>query len=631
MPPLSPRLSSQFPPSAAYSILALKADAQSTHGSKAAPPPIDPGVFRSVLNVRRLVEEATDLAVRAACGLSSAALNSMSSGFGGAHAYGMGNIFGDVPSAKAKNGGRSVAMSPTRAHRLRALAVQRLAQAYKADEIAASVMVMQGATSLDDIAGRVLAVDPTDLDAQYVHFFHEKIPSRQLAEHTTTELLDSLIAAQPQRLEYFRTRGIVHCFREEYTKAVRDFTHALKETRAARKARTQHSVAQQQQQQHGAARQHASDCATKRKKGAGSPKVNSNGRAPVDGTAVAVDTDGLPNGACTTPLAPHPSAAPDAPDPMEPQLLFLRGAAYLAQAVSTVERAILELENVRKPPIGDGCDLRLTHIANGRYGGLELGHPDGPLGQRGGTKALAYIQRFASDAAMRESVVGLARKAMRDFERFLAHFDSLPAGQLGLSDDSRLGAVVLVDKNTSPPLAFTTYHPLLVEAHFSCLVALMLLGDCNGINIALARARALVDGLEGYPVFLPARSMAQAEFIEACGRLKSGWANGKTPSATTSPRETSAGSRLDAIRTMLQSLALDTSTENNAGAEGSSLNFPLHGPRVDVLLAWLGAVYLPELDSEADAERVLVIGPTPGSAPNSKLLPGPAGEAQGSD
>jgi hypothetical protein len=54
--------------------------------------------------------------------------------------------------------GRTTAMSAMRVHRLRALAVQRLAAAYKADEIAASVMVMQGASALDDIAERVLKV-----------------------------------------------------------------------------------------------------------------------------------------------------------------------------------------------------------------------------------------------------------------------------------------------------------------------------------------------------------------------------------------------------------------------------------------------------------------------------------------
>lgn len=90
-------------------------------------------------------------------------------------------------------------MSAMRIHRLRALAVQKLAAAYKTDEIASSVMVMQGGSVFDEIAERVLKngvsyisrlllrvanecstrrIDPHDVDARYVHFFHEKIPSR---------------------------------------------------------------------------------------------------------------------------------------------------------------------------------------------------------------------------------------------------------------------------------------------------------------------------------------------------------------------------------------------------------------------------------------------------------------------
>jgi hypothetical protein len=131
--------------------------------NQAVPPPIDPGVFRSVTNIRRLIDEASDLAVRAASGLSAAALGSMRSG-GGSIAYNGNNPWvtaqslGLNPIGDQGGNGRSVAMSSTRVHRLRALAVNRLASAYKADEIAASVMVMQGASALDDIAERVLKV-----------------------------------------------------------------------------------------------------------------------------------------------------------------------------------------------------------------------------------------------------------------------------------------------------------------------------------------------------------------------------------------------------------------------------------------------------------------------------------------
>lgn len=47
-------------------------------------------------------------------------------------------------------------MSAMRVHKLRALAVQKLAAAYRTDEIASSVMVMQGGSVFDDIAERVL-------------------------------------------------------------------------------------------------------------------------------------------------------------------------------------------------------------------------------------------------------------------------------------------------------------------------------------------------------------------------------------------------------------------------------------------------------------------------------------------
>ena len=127
---------------------------------KAIPPPIDPGVFRSVTTIRRHIDEAAELSVRAASGLSAAALGSMRGGgvssmnnsaWAAAQSLGL-NPMGD------NSGGRNVAMSAMRVHRLRALAVQKLAQAYKTDEIASSVMVMQGGSVFDDVAERVLKV-----------------------------------------------------------------------------------------------------------------------------------------------------------------------------------------------------------------------------------------------------------------------------------------------------------------------------------------------------------------------------------------------------------------------------------------------------------------------------------------
>jgi hypothetical protein len=155
---------------------------------------------------------------------------------------------------------------------------------------------------------------------------------RQLAESTTTQVLDELIAAQPQRLELYRTRGIVHCFRDEYSQATKDFTHALKEARAVRKAKVAHHNSYSQPESR----------SKNNKKKKGSNKTN--GQAPPSGTSVAAEptsdsVDGEP------PLL-HPSALPDAPDPIEPQLLFLRGAAYLQHAVFLIEEAVLKLEGI---------------------------------------------------------------------------------------------------------------------------------------------------------------------------------------------------------------------------------------------------------------------------------------------
>jgi hypothetical protein len=66
------------------------------------------------------------------------------------------------------NGGRNPGMSANRVHRLRAIAVQKLAQAYKMDEIASSVMVMQGGSVFDDVAERVLKHGELNCNASVV-------------------------------------------------------------------------------------------------------------------------------------------------------------------------------------------------------------------------------------------------------------------------------------------------------------------------------------------------------------------------------------------------------------------------------------------------------------------------------
>jgi len=220
-----------------------------------------------------------------------------------------------------------------------------------------------------------------------------------------------------------------------------------------------------------------------------------------------------------------------------------------------VEERILKLEGIRKRISGEGAaELRLCYIQNGRYGRVEIGNPDGPLGRTDGPKLQAY-RGVLGDSAFREQIDGLLKKSIRDHERFLAHFDALetpPPRSSGDDDDSSVDGDDIVERaayafllsealrpgapGTPPPapppdaaVLFTTYHPLLVESHFSVLLCLLMLGDFAGLLRAFVRAATVVDGLEGYPIFLPPRSMAQVEFVETLERLAGGWRIGVQP------------------------------------------------------------------------------------------------------
>jgi hypothetical protein len=507
-----------------------------------------------------------------------------------------------------------------------------------------------------------------------------------LAESTTTQVLDELIATHPQRLEYYRTRGIVHCFRDEYTLATKDFTYALKEARSARKGRTAHRSITSPSESRGKS--------GKKKKG--SNKTNS--QAPPNGTSDSAEGSTV-EGPDGEPLLVHPSVLPDAPDPIEPQLLFLRGATYLQHALYLIESVILKLENVSKPgPASDGTELRLCYLANGCYGGVEIGNPDGPLGKSDGRKARAYRGALGKES-FREDIYGYLRKCIRDHERFLTHFDTIDgpppiAGGDGPADLARRveiafllselarpgnhggGPAGLTGAESIIPPTFTTYHPLLVESRFTILICQLMLGELPTLLTTFMRSAVLVDGLEGYPVFLPPRSMAQAEFIEVLERLASGWKVGiqphsamragsvanrraieapplspssslfevmsscsgdtadscSTPFASTSsaakatptPSLNTPGCNvplaikqaridlveaLDCLRILLVpvaarqkervSQAVAEKASNNTKKKPLNINIPLHGPRVEIILAWLAAVHLVEFESVA--------------------------------
>ncbi|KAJ4858650.1 hypothetical protein T069G_06917 [Trichoderma breve] len=185
-----------------------------------APRPIDAASFFDLVKVRRLVDEATNLAVRAASDIASPTLTNVNGGFPsissamGSHGLG----------APPVHGGK---LSRERKFRMREQASQKLGRAYRLDEIACSVATMQGASPLEDVGSLVLQRSPKDSDAKYVHFFHEKIPSRKMAESTSLQPLTDIIEDRPTEPEVLRTRATVKIFKEDFDGAIFDLTHAL--------------------------------------------------------------------------------------------------------------------------------------------------------------------------------------------------------------------------------------------------------------------------------------------------------------------------------------------------------------------------------------------------------------------
>src|SRR5690606_19043621 len=115
-----------------------------------------------------------DLAVRAASDVPS---QGTPGGYGGG-----GTNLGLGGPGSGSHGSR---LSRERKYRMNLHACQKLSRAYRLDEIACSVATMQGASTVDAIGTTILARNKHEVDGKYVHFFHEKIPSRQLADHTS--------------------------------------------------------------------------------------------------------------------------------------------------------------------------------------------------------------------------------------------------------------------------------------------------------------------------------------------------------------------------------------------------------------------------------------------------------------
>ncbi|KAI1811166.1 hypothetical protein GGS20DRAFT_127804 [Poronia punctata] len=478
------------------------------------PRPVDPAVFYDLVKIRQLVDGATDLAVRAANGVASSALSNSLAGGAAHHMQALGLGFGNGGGAK---------LSPERRFRMREQATQKLSRAYHLDEIASSVATMQSTSTLENVASLVLQRAPRDPDANYVHFFHEKIPSRQLAECTDLTTLDMIIGQRPSDCEPLRTRAIVRMFKDDFEGAAQDLTTALSILRLHRPHKSPGEESMQLERRTGRRRDNP----------------------PLD------EKD-------------HPSST-------EVQLLFQRAGCYLTLACDHVENALAQTPRER------ASEAAKTNWRDGASADEDAnGHTKDQATQpeeQGPTRR---------QIESRKTVRLYAKRALRDYMEYLKHFHYSSNLPIEVSDEfsrqvnqathrnkryygqsrfasqdpnsptgSSVGHTVYplatLFSATPPPdlppypptdLVHTvsvlnpssvvetttevvTYHPLLTDVLHSLLLCHSLLQtSTKELQRHAYMAARLARLADGYPVFQPSRSPARADWIEVLRRAE---------------------------------------------------------------------------------------------------------------
>ena len=249
---------------------------------------------------------------------------------------------------------------------MRELATQKLSHAYQLDEIAASVATMQSASALEEVAKLVLQRSEADSDAKYVHFFHEKIPSRMLAQCTSLQPLNEIIADRPTVCAPLRTRAVTRIFKDDLPGAARDLTEALA---VHRYMTAQHKAGRGQLELANALG------GAERKTGGGTDWQNE----------MRIEDE-------------------DQPSSLETQLLFHRAGVYLTMACQHVSAALAGL----RP-------------ADQRHQDTEA-HINGETLALGTAEKEAHRQRLEA----RKVVKTYAKRALRDYVNFLSNFGYTP-------------------------------------------------------------------------------------------------------------------------------------------------------------------------------------------------------------
>jgi len=299
--------------------------------------------------------------VRAQNGTASSALNNNGNGSPG-DVLGLGG-----------RGGQGAKLSAERKYRMRELATSKLAIAYRLDEVAASVATMQSASALDTVAMLVLQRNPANMDARYVRFFHEKIPSRLMAEYTSLAPLDEIVANEPGHAQaaVLRTRALTRIFKDDALGAVRDLTESLAICRLE---------------------------LGKQMRMGGAGEVVSAGKAREEADKRRMWTRDW--------VHENKVAEEEQPRGMEMQLLFQRGNQYLSLASQSVRVALEQFRAAQR-------------AAEQAQGVAQEGAEEEAPKCKTAEETEAYKRALEARDAVRKH----AKRALKDYTTFLGHLD----------------------------------------------------------------------------------------------------------------------------------------------------------------------------------------------------------------
>lgn len=233
-----------------------------------------------------------------------------------------------------------------------------------------------------------------------------------------------LMEHYPERLNYFRSSGIWQTFKQDYAGAISTYDQGIANAQAMRSAKKRHRKTADRPSKGG----------KKRGKAKGSSRVATDSQEQATRTQDGSGSHDGANGTSLSLYSRSPGSSPaceeaadvgkEPGDDIERQMYFFRGMAKFQLASGLVEKQVLAVEGIAKPPgglVNEGGELTLDNI------GIKIKVESGnsPKGSIVGSCTPAKAARYAealTKPTIRDEILDAFRAAMEDFKHFLSYF-----------------------------------------------------------------------------------------------------------------------------------------------------------------------------------------------------------------